>query len=110
MKQLIQHKKFVSYLLALLMVTAYSSRLYLTVNHEFSTFCYKTEYASSCQDEWLRCDCPICHAEDVVATEAEHFEYNPFFTTLAYEFAICPTAEANNIVTLSSLRGPPYLS
>ena len=92
------------------MITAYSSRLYLTHDHDFNKFCDKNEHSTSCNNEWVSCNCPICHAEDVVATQAESFEYNPFITTLAFEFAVCPTAKANDFVALSSQRGPPFLS
>lgn len=92
------------------MITAYSSRLYLTLDHGFVKTSWGTKIFTDDSCEQLRCNCPICHAEELLSTEAESFDYQPFFTTLTFEFAVCHTAEANNIATLSSLRGPPYLS
>ena len=109
-KQLIQHRKYISYLLAVLMITAFSSRLYLTHDRGFYEDYLRTEHPSHESGAWVSCNCPICHAEDYLATEAEYFEYNPVITTLECEFGIIPTAQANRIVVTSSLRGPPCLS
>ena len=91
------------------MLAAVSSRVYLTHDRGFSDLYYCSEHASH-DCEILFCNCPICHAEDFVATEAEFFEYNPIITTLLCEFEVVPTASANRIVITSSLRGPPCLS
>ena len=91
------------------MITAVSSRIYLTHDRGFYEFCCHTEEASA-NNQFVYCNCPICHAEDFTATEAEYFEYNPFVTTLLCEFGTTPTASANRIVVTSSLRGPPCLS
>jgi hypothetical protein len=73
----------------------------------------RTAHPSSANTDngaWVSCNCPICHAEDYLATEAENFEYHPVITTLECEFGVIPTAQANRIVVTSSLRGPPCLS
>ena len=90
------------------MITALSSRVYLTHDRGFSID-YQTK-ANAAEKDNFYCDCPICHAEDFTATEAEYFDYNPIVTTLLCEFGIEPTASANRIVVTSSLRGPPCLS
>lgn len=91
------------------MITAVSSRIYLTHDRGFYEFCGHDEDASV-NNQIVYCNCPICHAEDFTATEAEYFEYNPVATTLLCEFGTTPTASANRIVVTSSLRGPPCLS
>lgn len=109
MKFLTEHKRGVSYLLAILMLAAVSVRVHLTHDRGF----YATSYhlgENSSEPANFHCNCPICHAEDFTATEAEYFDYNPIVTTLLCEFAIKPTASANRIVVTSSLRGPPSLS
>ena len=104
-----KYRRNLSYLLAILMLTAVSSRFYLTHDRGFYDIYFSTEHASH-DCEKLVCNCPICHAEDFVATEAKFFEYNPIITTLLCEFEVAPTASANSIVITSSLRGPPCLS
>ena len=91
------------------MITALSSRVYLTHDRGFyEVFCHAEDTAA--ENASLHCNCPICHAEDFTATEAEYFDYNPIVTTLLCEFGTKPTASANRIVVTSSLRGPPCLS
>ena len=109
-KLTMQHRKYFSYLLAVLMITAFSSRLYLTHDRGYYEDYLRTEHPSHESGAWVSCNCPICHAEDYLATEAEYFEYNPIITTLECEFGVLPTAQANRIVVTSSLRGPPCLS
>lgn len=105
-----QHRRYVSYLLAALMVTAYVSRGYLAHDREFNkVICHAVDHNAS-NDARLVCNCPICHAEDVVATPAESFEYHPFVAIIECEYGVLPTASANDIVISSSLRGPPCLS
>ena len=110
MKSLIRHRQVLSFLLAAMMVVAGGTRLYLTHNQGFDASAWDIHLSDFSEHEQLRCNCPICHAEDFVATEAETFEYHTFITTLSYEFAIYQTAAANDIVVLSSLRGPPCVS
>lgn len=84
----------------------------MSVSHNIDYYesVFKTAQQAEESGEWLLCDCPICHAEDCLATEAEYFAYNPVITTLEFEFGTEPTATANRIVVTSSLRGPPALS
>ena len=105
-----QHRKCISYLLAVLMITAFSSRLYLTHDRGYYEDYLRTEHPSHESGAWVSCNCPICHAEDFIAVAAEYFDYSPIISELEFEQSILPTAQANNIVIVSSLRGPPYLS
>ena len=91
------------------MLAAVSVRVYLTHDRGFYEVFYHMEDNSAGETN-VHCNCPICHAEDFTATEAEYFDYNPTVTTLLCEFGIRPTASANRIVVTSSLRGPPCLS
>ena len=109
-KQAIQYRRYLSYLLAVLMITAFASRLYLTHDRGYYEDYLRTEHPSHESGAWVSCNCPICHAEDYLAVEAEYFDYNPIITTIECEYGVIPTAEANRIVVTSSLRGPPYLS
>ena len=84
--------------------------MYLNHNQGFDASAWDIHLSDYSEHEQLRCNCPICHAEDFVATEAETFEYHAYISTLSYEFAVYKTAAANDIVVLSSLRGPPCLS
>ena len=93
-----------------LMFIAFTSRTYLTHDRGYWEDFLRTEHPSHESSEWVSCNCPICHAEDYLATEAEYFEYNPIITTIEFEYGIISTAEANRIVVTSSLRGPPCLS
>lgn len=92
------------------MVLAVSSRVWLTHDRGYYESFLRTAHPSAEAGAWVSCNCPICHAEDFLATEAECFEYHPFITTLECEFGLIPTAQANRIVVTSSLRGPPCLS
>ena len=109
MKSLIRHRKWSALLLATMMIVAGATRLYLSHNEGFDASAWDI-HTTSANGDWLRCNCPICHAEDFTATEAESFEYHTFISTLSFEFAVYKTAAANAIVILSSLRGPPCLS
>jgi hypothetical protein len=109
-KQLIQHRKHISYLLVVLMIMAFSSRLYLTHDRDYYEDILRTEQSSHDNGAGVSCNCPICHAEDYIAIKAEYFEYHPIITTIDYEFAVKPTATANRIVVTTALRGPPCLS
>ena len=109
MKSLIRHRQWGSFALAALMIVAVATRLYLSHNEGFDASAWDI-HTTSANGDWLRCNCPICHAEDLVATVVETVEYNPIITTFECEFAIAPTKEANRIVITSSLRGPPALS
>ena len=93
-----------------MMIVAGGTRLYLNHNQGFDASAWDIHLSDYSEHEQLRCNCPICHAEDFVATEAETFEYHAYISTLSYEFAVYKTAAANDIVVLSSLRGPPCLS
>ena len=113
MKKALQNRKYTSYLLAILMIASVSSRVWITHDRGYYEDYLRTAHPSSANTDngaWVSCNCPICHAEDYLATEAEYFEYNPIITTLECEFGVVPTAQANRIVITSSLRGPPCLS
>lgn len=110
MKQVLRYRKVASYLLAALMVLAVSSRVWLTHERGYYESYLRTAHPSEEAGVWVSCNCPICHAEDFIATEAEYFEYTPFVTTLLCEFGTAPTVAANRITIISSLRGPPCLS
>lgn len=105
-----QHRKFISYLLAVLMITALSSRLYLTHDRGYFEHYLNDPHPTHDSRAWMSCNCPICHAEEFIATEAEYFDYKPIISTLVFDFEVVPTAQANRITTTSSLRGPPCLS
>ena len=105
-----QYRRRVAYLLAALMITALASRAYLTHGSDYYESIWNTEQSASDNGAWVECNCPVCHAEDYLAVEAEYFYYNPIITTINHEFGVIATAKANSIVVTSSLRGPPYLS
>lgn len=110
MKRRVTYRIGLAHLLAALMIFAVSSRVWLTHERGYYESYLHTSHPSEEAGAWVSCNCPICHAEDYLATEAEYFEYNPIITTIECEYAILPTAEANCIVVASSLRGPPCLS
>ena len=93
-----------------LMFIAFTSRTYLTHDRGYWEDFLRTEHPSHESSEWVSCNCPICHAEDFLAVEAEYFNYQPFITIQFCEYAVADVAEANRIVVTSSLRGPPCLS
>ena len=97
-------------MLAVLLVTAVSCRLYLTHGIEYYGSLWETEQMASESGESMECNCPICHAEDFLAVAAENFNYTPIISEVEFEQGVLHTAAANNIVVVSSLRGPPYLS
>ena len=105
-----RYRRGLTYLIAALMVVAVSSRLYLIHGRDYYDTLAETAQTAAQNGEWYSCDCLVCHAEDCLATEAETFEYTPIITTLRYEYAAVPTAQANRVVVVSSLRGPPCLS
>jgi hypothetical protein len=109
-KWLLRHRAGVSYLLAALMIVSVSSRLWLTHDRGYYEDFLRTAHPSADAHAWVSCNCPICHAEDFLATEAEYFDYSPIISVLECERAIQPTATANKVVVISSLRAPPYLS
>lgn len=109
-KQSEKYRRVHSYMIVALMFIALTSRAYLTHDRGYWEDYLRTEHPSHESSEWVSCNCPICHAEDYLATEAEYFEYNPIITTLECDFGVAPTASANRIVVTSSLRGPPCLS
>ena len=110
MKRKVTYRTGLAHLVAALMIFAVSSRVWLTHERGYYEDYIRTSHPSAEAGEWMSCNCPICHAEDFIATEAEYFEYHPFITTLLCEYAVIPTASANRIVVISSLRGPPCLS
>ena len=105
-----QYRKTVAYILAALMITALASRAYLTHGSDYYESIWNTAQSASDNGAWVECNCPVCHAEDFIAVAAEYFDYSPIISELKFEQSILPTAQANNIVIVSSLRGPPYLS
>ena len=108
---MLHNKRVVAYLLAALMVVAVSSRAWLTHDRGYYEDYLRTAHPSADCGAWVACNCPICHAEDVVATEAEDFVYQPVVTAIEFELAILPTASAKDTqARILSLRGPPYLS
>ena len=108
---MLHNKRVVTYLLAALMVVALSSRVWLTHDRGYYESYLRTAHPSAEAGAWVACNCPICHAEEVVAIEAEDFVYQPVVSVVEFEQAILPTASAKDIqVNLFSLRGPPYLS
>lgn len=109
-KWLLRHRAGVSYLLAALMIVSVSSRMWLTHDRGYYEDFLRTAHPSEDAHAWVSCNCPICHAEDFLATEAEYFDYSPIISVLECERAIQPTATANRVVVISSLRAPPYLS
>ena len=110
-KHKVTYRTGIAHLLAALMIFAVSSRVWLTHDRGYYENYLRTAHPSEEAGAWVSCDCPICHAEDCVATEVEYFIYIPTATTLLCEFAVPQTASAySNIVDVSSRRGPPYLS
>ena len=109
-KRRVTYRTGLAHLLAALMIFAVSSRVWLTHERGYYESYLGTAHPSEEAGAWVSCNCPICHAEDYLATEAEYFEYNPIITTIEFEYGIISTAEANRIVVTSSLRGPPCLS
>ena len=109
MKWLMQHRRRVLYLLAALMIVSVSSRLWLTHDRGFYDDYLRTA-ENSAHNAWIRCNCPICHAEDFIAVAAEYFDYSPIVSAMEYEMPVQAVAAANRIVVTSSLRAPPYLS
>lgn len=105
-----QYRRKVAYLLAALMITALASRAYLTHGSDYYESIWNTAQSASDNGAWVECNCPVCHAEDFIAVAAEYFDYSPIISELEFEQSVLPTAQANNIVIISSLRGPPYLS
>lgn len=99
-----------SYLIAALMIVALSSRLYLSHGSDYYESLHNTEQCAADNGEWVDCNCPVCHEENFLATEAKLIEYNPIISILLCEYGVEPTALANNIVVATSLRGPPALS
>lgn len=97
-------------LIAALMIVSVSSRVWITHDRGYYEDFLRTAHPSEDAHTWVSCNCPICHAEDFLAVAAEIFEYNPIIVELEWEQSILPTAAANDIVVVSSLRGPPYLS
>ena len=95
------------------MITAFSSRLYLTHDRGYYEDYLRTAHPSAANTDngaWVSCNCPICHAEDFIAVAAEYFDYSPIISELEFEPSTLPTAKANRVVTISSLRAPPCLS
>lgn len=109
-KRKVTYRTGLAHLLAALMIFAVSSRVWITHDRGYYENYLRTAHPSADAGEWVSCNCPICHAEDFLAVAAEYFHYNPIITTLLYEYEIIPTAAANRIVVVSSLRGPPCLS
>lgn len=110
MKKVLQHKRCMSYLLAILMIISVSSRVWLTHDRGYYEDYLRTAHSSADNHAWVSCNCPICHAEDFIATAAEYFTYSPIIVALEFEQGLQLTAPANRVVTLASLRAPPYLS
>ena len=110
MKWLKTNRRVSSYLLVLLMLVAISSRMWITHDRGYYEDYLRTAHPSHESGAWVSCNCPICHAEDYLAVEAEYIEYQPVVLVLEFEYSVRPTAQANRIVVTSSLRGPPYLS
>ena len=95
------------------MIIAVSSRAWITHDRGYYENFLRTAHPSATNADngaWVACNCPICHAEDYLATAAEYFIYSPIISVLEFEQSILPTAAANDIVVVSSLRGPPCLS
>ncbi|MBP3550654.1 MAG: hypothetical protein J6J57_03300 [Alistipes sp.] len=109
-KKALKYRRGVSYLLAVLMIVSVSSRMWITHDRGYYEDFLRTAHPSADAHTWVSCNCPICHAEDFIAVAAEYFDYSPIISELEFEQGILPTAQANNIVIVSSLRGPPYLS
>jgi len=109
-KQLMQYRRKVAYLLAALMITALASRAYLTHGSDYYESIWNTAQSASDNGAWVECNCPVCHAEDFIAVAVDYFDYNPIITTINHEFGVIATAKANCIVVTSSLRAPPCLS
>uniref|UniRef100_UPI004057B51A hypothetical protein n=1 Tax=Alistipes sp. TaxID=1872444 RepID=UPI004057B51A len=110
MKKVLQHRRYVSYLLAILMIISVSSRVWLAHDRGYYEDYLRTAHPSADAHAWVSCNCPICHAEDFIAVAAEYFNYSPIISELKFGRSILPTAKANNIVVVVSLRAPPYLS
>lgn len=110
MKRVMQHKRLLSLLIVVLMAISATTRLYITHDRGYYEDYLRTAHPSCDCNAWVSCNCPICHAEDFLSTEAENFEYNPIVVELDFERAFQPTATANQVPTASSLRAPPYLS
>ena len=113
MKEALQNKKCVSYLLAVLMIVSVSSRMWVTHDRGYYENFLRTAHPTADNADngaWVACNCPICHAEDFLAIAAEYFVYSPIISVLEFERGVLPTAAANDITVVSSLRGPPFLS
>ena len=110
MKQLAKYRRYLLCTLAVLMVTAFVSRLYITHDREYySTFLSSSRVVHD-HNAMVSCNCPICHAEDYLAVEVEPFVYHPFIAVLECDRTVQPVARENKVVVIASLRGPPCLS
>lgn len=109
-KQLAKYRKYLLYTLAVLMVTAIVSRLYITHEREYYENFLRTPHLVHDHDAMVSCNCPICHAEDYLAIEVEPFVYRPFIAVLECDHTVQPVARENKVVVVSLLRGPPCLS
>ena len=109
-KQFEKYRRLHSYMIVALMIVALTSRMYLTHDRGYWEDYLRTEHPSHESSEWVSCNCPICHAEDFLAVEAEYFDYQPAIIIQLREYAVADVAEANRTIVVSSLRGPPCLS
>lgn len=82
----------------------------LSHDQEYHDAVWQTEEAAAERGEWVDCNCIVCSSNHIFATEPENFEYHSFAVTLLCEYGVDPTAQANDIVVVTSLRGPPVLS
>ena len=110
MKTLRRHNRWLSTLLAAILLTAFGGKELHTHSTEYYKALSQALERIADDEQTIVNNCSICSFEELTYTEAESFECHLFATLLLTTFEVQPTAEANNIVTTSSLRGPPALS
>lgn len=97
-------------MVTVLMAIAVVSRLYLTHDREYYEVVRITKQDASNNGAWVLCDCPICHAEEFLATEVECFVYESITSELSSIEVVPLVAKANRVVYATSLRGPPAMA
>lgn len=110
MKRLMQYRVWIYCSLATLLLTAYVGKALHTHNEAYYTSLLMTQSATSEHGPEVMDDCPICHYGEFLFTEELSIEYRFFATTLLCVIEAQPTAAANDIAIVTSLRGPPALS
>ena len=110
MKRLMQYRVWIYCSLATLLLTAYVGKALHTHNEAYYTALLMSQSAASEQGSEVMDDCPICHYGEFLFTKNCPLDFQFFASTLLYVIEAHPTAVANEISIVASLRGPPALS